>query len=287
MNESTSAKHPIDTAAEIISDLSRQLTTSKAEPKVGKYLDAAPFVVLRDGEGSERVEYVTEIMEGPHRKTGKVPLDDAKSFIAYYDIHGNGAPVYAQLDPAQFVAVLNDHTKTDADWRDHRAIFKVGHSREWEIWTKHNGANRPFGSTEEFALFLEDNAPDIIDPSPADMLGIALNFRVNADVQFSVANRLQDGHVELGYKNLVSASSGNYGTIGIPEQFSIEVPVFQGLDASKYHVDARFRYRLRDGKLTLWYELVRPHKVVEQAFKDIWVQIDNATGATILLGSPE
>ena len=33
-----------------------------------------------------------------------------------------------------------------------------------------------------------------------------------------------------------------------------------------YQVKARIRYRIKDGSLFLWYELINPEKVVEDAF---------------------
>lgn len=276
---------PIATAAQ----LGRQLAVAQQVPQVGKYQDAAPYVVLRDGTGNERVEFLTGTLPPPGRKTGTVKLNDADSFIKHYKVHGNGAPIYATLQPARFIAVLNDHTADAPGHRDHRADFIVKHSREWETWTKHNGKGAAFGSNEAFALFLEDNAPDIIRPEAATMLAIALNFRVKADVGFSVAQRLDDGNIDLAYSNVVqgSATGAGGGKVKIPELFAIHVPVFDGIGAKLYKVEARFRYRLHEGKLTLWYELVRPHKVVEQAFKDVWTQIEKETRAPILHGTPE
>lgn len=276
-------------AALVIAELARRAESSTFTPRAGSYKDAAPFVVLRQSNGDEKVEWLDMRLSDPARKSGTVKLKDADSFIAYYGIHGNGMPVYATLTPARFLAVLNEHGKTAAGWRDHRADFQVAHSREWETWSKHNGAGPAFNSNESFALFLEDNAPDIVKPDPTTMLAIALNFRIKADVGFSVAQRLEDGNIDLAYSNLVTAGATTQagGKVKIPEQFTINVPVFDGIAATKYKVDARFRYRLREGKLTLWYELVRPHKVVEAAFKDVWDQIAKATKAPILHGTPE
>ena len=278
--------------ADIVRDaaeLGRLIAAKNLAIQRGQYLDASPFVILRNDVGTEMVQWLEQIAQPPHRKTGSVKLNDAESFIAYYALHGNGAPVYATLQPAQFVAVLNDHTKEAAGYRDHRSIFKVAHSPEWESWTKHNGHGAAFNSNESFALFLEENALDIVKPDAAQMLQIALNFRVNANVRFSTSQRLQDGNVELAFANVVNASAGSTagGKLKIPETFTIELPVFAGLNAKKYKVEARFRYRLRDGSLSLWYELIHARKAMEQAFKDVWAQIEKATQAPILNGQPE
>lgn len=276
---------PSDT--QIAADLGRQSALANMKPIRANEIDGLEYVILRKG-GNEMLIPVEGKKAPPHRKTGTVKLKDADSFCAYYHMHGNGAPVYATLEPAKFIAVLNDHTKDVAGHRDHRAEFEVRHSREWNIWTKHNGQGAAFGSNEAFALFIEENSLDIVNPDPARMLQLALNFRVKADVTFSHAQRLQDGNIALQYQNIVTAHGGAAaGDLSIPELFAICIPVFNGIEAHKYTIEARFRYRLREGKLTLWYELVRPHKVMELAFKEMWEQIVAETNAPILHGSPE
>jgi hypothetical protein len=52
-------------------------------------------------------------------------------------------------------------------------------------------------------------------------------------------------------------------------------------------IDARLRYRVKDGALTIWFELVRPHKVLEAAFRETWARIEQETQTPILLGAPE
>lgn len=291
MNTPTNPNSVDQTAASLIANLARAASAESCKPRKGDYLDAEPFVVLRNDDNEERIVFLTGnkgFLPAPHRKTGTVKVNDADSFVAYFAKHGEEGAVYAQLEPARFVAVLNDDTATSAGHRDHRLDFTVRHSREWATWTKHNGRGAAFNSNESFALFLEDNAPDIVKPDPAQMLAIALNFRVKHDVSFASAVRLGDGNTELAFSNVVSGSAqgSSGGKVKIPEQFTIRVPVFEGLNAKTYEVDARFRYRLTEGKLAIWYDLVRPHKVVEAAFKDLWQQIQRATGKTILNGAP-
>lgn len=265
----------------------------RATAKRTDVLHAKPYVILRDAEGKERVEYVDEQFFNPTFRKGTVKLDDGKSFIAYFACHATPAStIYASLNPARFVAVLDEHPPTGAmlpqaaAWREFRAEFTPTHSPEWNTWATMD--RKAFESTEKFAYFLEDNLPDIVEPSGAELMEVALNFRVNQAVAFSAAQRLSDGHAEIAYTNQVDGSSATRaGTVRIPETFKIEIPVFAGVGARRYAVDARFRYRLNNGALKLWYELVRPHKVLELAFNDLWVEVGDGTRRTILLGKPE
>ena len=70
------------------------------------------------------------------------------------------------------------------------------------------------------------------------------------------------------------------------EKIAIGIPVFHD-DQNFYRIDARLKYRIRDGKLTFWYELIRPRKVLKAATK---VMIDTiktgTTGLSFYFGNP-
>lgn len=64
----------------------------------------------------------------------------------------------------------------------------------------------------------------------------------------------------------------------------IGVPVFWNGDA--YRVDARLRYRVREGLLTFWYELIRRDKVLEDASQTLIAHIREKTGSPFFFGNP-
>lgn len=270
-------------------ELGRRLAVATATPRRGNYPDAGDFLVLRDAAGNETPFPINFRAPPPTRKVGSVEADDAESFLEYWTRHNEGGHIYAQMKPhVAFTGVLNDHKADAPGYRDHRVTFKVTHSKEWEIWTGHSGRDKAFTSNEEFALFLQDNLPDISRPEPAKMMQIALNFRLKSQVTFNAVQRLGDGNIDIGYANVVEASAGSDkgGKLVIPETFFIRIPVWSGLNPKFYELEARFRYRVADQKVTLWYELVRPHKVIEQAFGDLVAEINKSAKTKILFGKP-
>lgn len=94
---------------------------------------------------------------------------------------------------------------------------------------------------------------------------------------------LANGQVDFKYQEEIQGSAGANGNIKVPERFFIGIPVFEGGDP--YKLEAKLRWRLNDGKLTMWFELVRDHKVLEAAFQDIWKKIAEETQITIYRGS--
>lgn len=266
----------------------RELAT---QPIKSPLQDGVPFIVLRDANGNENVKFIDESFPTPQRKSGVVHLADEQSFMAFWAAHAMpNSTIFGSDKRNEFITIFNDHHAVvdgnDADWRDHRALYKLCHSPEWNEWT--GRSLKRFEGSTLFAEWLENNLPDIIDPPGAAMLELALNLKVSANAAYSKAQRLADGDTQFTYTNTVEGTARTEsGQIRIPDQFRIAIPVYVGVDAQKYNVDARFRYRLNGPSLSIWYELVRPHKVVEQAFNDILTRIQAGTKTTVFFGSPE
>lgn len=225
----------------------------------------------------------------PDRATSCAKLRDAASFVAYVNDHKvSRTRVYATLDPARFLAVVDDHfpatevgadeAAEQADWRGFRAEFAVPASREWELW---NNANRKRMGQLSFAEFLQDNLPDVAKPEGAALLEMALNFEAAQTGTFVAAQRLQDGSHNLTWK----ADNNASGSVKLPELIELRIPVFENEEPRE--LTARLRYRVDGGSLSIWFELIRPHKVLEAAFRECWQRIADQTEVPILLGSPE
>lgn len=261
------------------------------KPQKNPDADGRHYTVVPEGWGCEQLP----ILDTPQRCHATVKLRDAASFIAYFNDHAVArSRVYGCLDPASFTAVFDDfdvaaskqHEDEDknvevwqqADWRGFRAELKVPASREWLIWTN---ANRKHMGQLAFAEFLQDNLPDVAEPTGAALLEMALNFEASSAGAFVATQRLQDGSHNLTWK----ADNNASGTVKLPEFITLSIPVFENEEPSL--LPARLRYRVKDGSLAIWFELVRPHKVLETAFRATWARIEAATGTHILLGSPE
>lgn len=258
----------------VLLDTGAAISNAKTNP----HDDGPAYAVLPEGY---KVEYLAR-PEQPVRIKGTPSFHDAGSFILYFNTFGAYGRIYASLETRTFIAVLNDHTAVDEpNWRDFTATYALKHSKEWQEWIGRN--RQDFAGNDAFAVWLEDNAPDMVEPSAAAMMDIAVNMRVSQIQGFSKAVRLSDGNVRFTYSNDVSGSAGD---LTIPETFTISIPVFEGLMAQKYTVEARFRYRLHNGDLKVRYELVRPHKVIENAFSAVIDKVAEETGDTVFFGHP-
>ncbi|MDR5821960.1 YfdQ family protein [Caballeronia sp. LZ043] len=256
-----------------------------ADPKKSPLPDGKPFVIVPEGFQAKPLD---DVFENPARAAGTVKLRDAASFIAYFNRQKRAESlIYASLDPARILGVIDDHRAygslhgehDGANWRAYRVEFPVPASREWKTWT--NKDRQPMGQLE-LAELIEDNLPDIISPDGSTMLSIALNFEASKEGNFVSAARLQDGSTNFVWKEDVNATGNK---IAMPSLITLSIPVFE--NGAPYSIDARIKYRIKDGVLKIWYELIRPHKVLEAAFRAVWAQIEEQTATKILLGTPE
>ena len=217
----------------------------------------------------------------PQRKTGTATMRDAASFIQYVIQEADErSRIYGSYNPPKFMAVFNDHSKSGAGWRDHRATFDCPLSVEWKTWVTSTGKQM---TQEQFAQFIEDNLPDIANPPAAEMLEISRSLEAKKKVNFASGIRLSNGQNELTYTEEIQGTA-NKGKINVPELFTIGIQVLEG--GQRYAVESRLRYRISDGgKMAMWYELVRSHKILEDAVKEAWIDIQNKTGVGILNGS--
>lgn len=259
-----------------------------------RFVGDTPVVLLPEGFQVENLEHV---LPAPTRKRGTTTLNDAESFVAVVnDQQNENTRLFSTINPPTFTAVFNHHAE-DAGWGDHKAKYNAPISPEWGAWNK---ADKQKLNQVEMAQFLESNLVDVVfipkadaeagkpaevgSPDGATMLEICRTLAAKKDVEFKSAVRLGDGSTQFTYNEEVRGSAAN-GTLEIPEQFSIGVPVFE--NGEKYRVDVRFRYRIgQEGGLVMWLELVRPHKVIEDAVKQLRAQIGEQTGLLVLNGAP-
>ncbi len=242
-------------------------------------------VIVPDGYRLQTLESLVfnKYQLGPVRKEGTIKVLDAPSFCEYYALfHDENSRVFADETKKTILAILDYHAigENAARWCAHRLDLTLRHSVEWTRWSSNNKQHK---DQTDFAMFLEDNGPDIVDPSAAAMLEVARDLSATNDVQFGSAVRLQNGQVQLNYTENIK---GTYGKdrLEIPEMFKILIPVYVG--SAPVQLTARLRYRITSGKLTFWYDLLRADTVERTAFLAAHAEIGKTLAITIINGSP-
>ena len=251
-------------------------------------VDSIPFVVVPE---NHRVEDLERLLDKPSRVKAEVIVTEAESFINYVNKHkaDTFSMIYADMDSEKnslsLIAVIDDNgPASNPCWRGHRCIFTPNLSVEWKRWLSRN--KQHFSQTD-FATWLEDNLPDIAGvegmPSGADILQMALGFEANAEKRLRSKINLQNGGVQFEF--VEDEDKDTRTKMQVFERFTLGLPVFDG-SASAYPLEARLKYREKDGKVTFWYELIRPDRVFKTAANDDLGKIKDGTGLPIIFGRP-
>ena len=220
-------------------------------------------------------------LPAPRRIKVSATFENVTSFVEYVNrFKQDSTTIFSTPKQAVFAAVLDYHKAPDAPaWGSHVAQLKLQTTEEWDAWrTK----NRVQMDQADFAEFIEEHCREIIDPPAATMLEIALTFEAKKDVDFKSGMRLENGQVSFVYNEEVKGTT-RAGTVEVPPKFRIFLSVFEG--QAQQFIEARLRYRLRDAKLVLWYDLIRPDKLIESAVDDVTLLIKSGTQIEPLVGS--
>lgn len=271
------------------------LGAAMAEPRT---LDGgAQILVIPDDY--KVVEDLEKLLPAPRRAKGNVQFIDAQSFIRYVNKHkdqpgvesnarhGRGSQggetpaadaddvqTVIYVDPVQqkFKAVFDAHAADAPGWGQFTATYDCPVSPEWQTWKASNGKKM---LQEAFAYFIEQNILDVHEPNGAEMLALVTTLKSTKNVAFDSGIRLQDGQVQLKYHEENTTKAGVNGEMKIPEEITLGLPVYVGGEA--YAVKAKFRWRIEGAQLSMWYDLIRPHKVEEVAIDKLISQVADGT----------
>lgn len=242
------------------------IETAKATQEVNLVHDSDRVRIVTHSKDQVVKEFDLEkYADAPARLKESITVTETKSFIDYWQKFANdGSVIKAQLDDRCFIAIFDYHQPGKPAWGDHRCTLICKLSTEWNTWSGKDG--RHMGQVE-FAEFIESNAIDIVEPAAATMIEIAMTLQARKKVKFNSGVRLDNGQIQLGYHEIVEGSAGTKGDIKIPDKFKLALRVFQG--GEKYSVECHLRYRINDGDLKFFYQIIRPERLLEDAFDQV------------------
>jgi uncharacterized protein YfdQ (DUF2303 family) len=240
-------------------------TAEHERDNAGKIFEVDGFIPYRvDSDGNYKP--VLELLKHPLDRKGDAVFYTARSFGDYVNRFKNPTTlIFADKVGRKFTALLDHHEaggEGAARLGHFTAQLPLRHTPSWTIWT---GSNKKAMSQADFAQFLEDNLPDIAEPAGATIVEIARTLEAKKNVQFQSSMRAEDGSHHFEYQEEVKGTARR-GEIDIPDQFTLGLRPFEG--SEQYAVKARFRFRIREGALALWYDLIRIDDILDGAFID-------------------
>lgn len=224
-----------------------------------------------------------ELLENkPKRQRARVALYAVESFIDYIERYKTvkNSIIFGEASElgGSFKSIIDYHGE-GAGWGEHTVSLTLKTTPEWARWL---GMNNKQLTQEQFAEFIEDNAPDIVNPAAADLLDMVTLLQGTKTVQFKSG---KTGATELLYSEQIAESTGRRDDkMQLPNFIIVRLTPFVGCAGAD--ITARLRFRISEsGKLTFTFVLDRPFKVLEAAFNAVAAQIETETKIPVMLGS--
>lgn len=258
MSELTQEPKPFDFGSAI--EHGKQQTVST------EYKGIPIFIVPESMKLHSLEALVEKQLPRPYSLTQSVELLTHESFVEYFNRYATeSSTIFVNDKDSSFTAILDYHdSPSEPAWKRHRVTYTCPKTKEWGNWTKSNNEKM---DQETFALFIEDNLREIMEPNGADMLQIASSLKATNNLDFKSGLRLDNGQVQFTYVETIVGQAGTTGHMQIPEKIKLAIAPF--LKGVTYEIEARFRYRIAQGGLTMWYTLIRPHAFVDDAFASV------------------
>lgn len=257
-----------------------------------------PFVIIPK---EMKVENIEGLLPAPSRIREHVNVDDAASFIAYFnkfkDVY-EPMVYYRRLlgctsgfDSFSLHCVFDSHSvflahDSNGDtrphsprpaWQSHEMNLPFSYDNQFCPWISSNGK---YLTQEEFAEFVEDNLSVFIEPDAATMLEIAQGLIGHRNVTWESGSRLANGQVRFEFKEEIQARTTK-GEIFVPERITIHLPIFRG--GQPIALQAAFRWRLsREGQVTFMFKLLQPALAVQAAANQIKDMVKEAIALDII-----
>ncbi len=262
----------------------------------------------------------------PARRKGTAHFSDLESLTAWSNrFKGDTSALFAKADmrAPTLTCVADYHAEGAADPLNrqgdptarhchHRAIYDFPLSDEWKAWMAVSGKGL---EKDELGEFIEAQAKDIMDPSPAiiagkhsdknqpwenrlietarqiegkfgqlgQLLAMSKRFQVFETSDLKVATNRDTGEAEIQFLNEHKDADGK--PLNIPNLIIITIPVFLG--GAPYRMAVRFRYRKSGAAVKFILTIYNPEKAFEAAFKEAVAEATDQTGLPTFMGTPE
>ena len=264
--------------------------------------EAVPLLVdRRQSKISTLREEIERYRINPERRSGTARVTTLRAFVDLVNRHKDeGSVIFARTEWPEpgLMAVIDYHTKNNAPRHGgHRIEYKFPVTKEFKAWVDRNGKAL---QQEDFALFLEERAPDLVEPNddevklleallktriamPNEVFDLARGLEVRVGQTVANHTRIQSGEGQLVFTETHTNSKGE--PLIVPGLFIVQVAAF--VDGGPVRIPARLRYRVKGGDIVWFYQLYQWEENLRRRIKVDLESAEFDTALPTFEGSPE
>ena len=232
-----------------------------ANPVIGQP-DGSNFAFVPEGF---HLKDISDPNRLPDHISQTVTVDDRDSLTNYANRYKDKRSILlADYDAGKIIAQLDWHKTNDEglarQHAAHSATLQLLDSEEYARW---NAMEGEMHSQQDFALFIEENVADILQPDHTTMLEICRDLEATQNVNFKSGVRLDNGDRSFTYEDETKVK----GDMIVPTEFSLEIPLYNGEEPTEIH--AKFRFRPTPSGLLLGFRWHRVEYKRQASFREM------------------
>lgn len=232
-------------------------------------------VTEQHGLQVQRIVDDEELGLTPWRVRGERGVSDVESFLAELvrrPLDEKAGTLWGNAEAGIITAVYNDHVGDNAAWRDDILGLKLRKDGDWVLW--HNLSGKYLPQTE-FGDAVEELLHTVVDPDQAELLEVIDSIRASSRGEFESSIVRGTDAQRLTYYTDVTASAGRTGQLEVPKTITLQLRPWEGHEQT-YRVDAWFRLKVDNGRLTLAVKLKPTRQIVRNAWVDLTTKVTDA-----------
>lgn len=260
----------------------------------------------------------------PMQRKGRASLTDIDSLITWTNrFKGDDTVLFGQIQPTpKLISVIDYHGEgapdpnaelgdPNANYGRHTGTYDFPVSEEWKRWNAINGKAM---DKDTFGEFIEENADDLLDPTPA-LLGnnpdgaeaweqrmieiaaqlqgrfgqyaalvqLSREFQIHETGHLNVTTNRDTGEARVQF--LTEHRDPDGQPLTLPNLFMIAIPVFE--EGALYRLAVRFRYRKAGSEVKFIVTLYNPDVALRDAAREAMSFAQERTQVPLLMGTPE
>lgn len=279
----------------------KEIVEKYFEPRVLQVEGTKGLVVAPQGMSVAHVKkFIDEERQNPETLKGVTALHTCDSFIEFVNRYkSDNSAIFYNKSGQEVTCIFDCATKEQASFERHRAFYEFPFSKELKAWKDNNDQSM---NQLDFAMFIEKNVLDISEPPAPDkenealkeirlrcgglyasvnkMMELSKGISIRADERATIKHDLNTGEAIINFSSEHTDATGN--AVKVPNMFIIVIPVLEGGKA--YQLPCRLRYRLNNGSVRWWYEIINLDKAIELAVDEELAEIKEKAGLPVFYG---